>query len=274
MNSRVSISHELSIARTQAWMLHALIHSDLPFDEFVSRTGTHETSRAEALRWRNGDRAVFPKTVQSVERVLPGTRAPFDLACFPLLDPRPRSAAAIGRIVNAYIVERDGEHIVWKFPSRNSLSLQSMETWSPQGDEFEDLVERADIHAFTALLAIFRLAEAMGNGGLQLCSYQAIYRMLPAIEGIPWLWPLRKKLRSCVRAMGFEGLWDGPGFIVDEHVLDTLSLHWHEEGDNFHTEWKAMKWDSGMNDPVVVFDAVLRRPIFRSRSACDVLSCD
>ena len=257
---------DIQVFRTQLWIQHNLWSRGLTIEEFAELALEHEARLAVVIAWRAGKYRATPQSVAKIARRLPGSEHPFRLPLFGLTGDIFLTEKAIHRILNPYYSYSEESGYRYVVPPFNSLKLINMAPWKNERyGFFEQLVHRADIHAFTLLLGLFRIAQARRDGYSQLSFLPNLYRLIPAIERLPWIWPNRAALRWCVTKLHEVMLIPTPTFEVDFDVLDRLSVSWYEHQDNFLPYWHKIEWGASVDDPIVPYDCKLRRRVSGKR---------
>ena len=252
---------DFKIFRTQAWVRHTLNKFQIDLKTFAKLAIRHASAKGQANAWYYGTQRISPQVVQAINKKLEGSADVFNLPLFHLLTAKKLDEKAIHRILSPYY-RRDPEGYFQRvFPPSNSISLTITSPYEYKPFFFNELVYRADIHAFTLLLGIHALAVIKMNTMIARDSLAAIWRILPAITHLGWIWPMRTSLQRHCWKLYERMSRDDLVFAIDTKALETLMHCWRHDPTSFREYWHSISWNSGPLDPVVVYERRLRRPI-------------
>ncbi len=186
-----------NILRGILWFSHALHITGLTAHAFSNRySRTRDSSSGLVYKWAKGSSVPTRHTVEKIEAQLPGSIDPFNLPLFELLEDKPLDLHVIKRLLKPY---RAGNS--WGFPDDAERRKIGRYVYIADEKDSPALMSRGDIYGFTAIVGLLRMAEAERDlqDQLYFCGY--MYRALPAVARLPWVYPHRERLFECVNAI-------------------------------------------------------------------------
>jgi hypothetical protein len=261
MRKKAEYEIDFDIFRTQVWIRHTLNRFRIDLKTFAKQAVRHASALTEAQAWYYGEHKITPRMVKVIDQRLKGSAEIFDLPLFQLLTTDQLDERSVHRILSPYYHRAPDGGLRRVLPPFNCVSLKIKYPWEHKRVFFNELVYRADIHAFTLLLGMFWLSVSQRATLTNTESMKALWRILPAIEHLGWIWPMRSVLRKYLQDLNERAQCDGLTFEIDVGTLNTLLHCWRRRPISFLDSWRVLPWDSGDLDPVVVYDHRSRRPV-------------
>jgi hypothetical protein len=261
MRKKAEYEIDFDIFRTQAWIRHTLSRFRMDLKTFAKQAVKHASALTEAQAWYYGEHKITPRMVQVIDQRLKGSAEVFYLPLFQILTTDQLDERSVHKILSPYYHRAPHGGLRRVLPPFNCVSLKVKYPWEHKHVFFNELVYRADIHAFTLLLGMFWLSVSQRETLTKTESMKALWRILPAIEHLDWIWPMRKVLRKYLSELNECAQRDGSTFEIESRTLDILVYRWRRHPISFLASWRVLPWDSGRLDPVVVYDHISRRPV-------------
>jgi len=173
---------QLASFQTVVWLRRLLTDQNLSLSKLDAILSAHLGKEVNGLphKW-NSSTVIRRKSVEKVARIFPGSQEVFYWPLFELLQNKVMSKNRIRILLRRY--RPRGKHYspVWKFP--NDEELKNKDRYFPilLESDSDALFQRADLHGFTAILGLVRLAEAQRYGHWHQRHMMNAFRALPSI---------------------------------------------------------------------------------------------
>lgn len=202
------------------WLAHAFHLSSMGPREFAAKyLGHHKNNSTLIYKWLHGNTTPYPASVSQINKQLPGSGDIYHLPLFPLLAPRPISLGRVRKLLSIY--ENAGRvHYPWSFPNDTELHAQNRFVPVVARDDSVALFARGDLYGFTAIVGLVSEAEASGDAEAHWLHCANMFRALPAVARIPWIYPHYNRLRECVYAIYARNRTTQMIITVDWDIID------------------------------------------------------
>lgn len=210
------------VLATRLWIRHALLRSCADtYRQFVSLFGRYSspnTGYGLDLRllhdWERGRRYVSAGMVHRVESCVPGTK--YVYAISKLLSLKKLSAPGARRTIPEFVATSTTGERVWCLGAMGNRSTRGNEPETYVWKDSMALAGRSDFVGFVAILTLLREAMATPLYDRMLERHAtALYTMLPALLGLPWVRPDADLLVQCVEDLCHQFLFASVSLDID-----------------------------------------------------------
>ena len=190
--------------------------------ELKAVMGKHRERSGLVDRWRKGKTAPKWSSLEKLEKLkkpVPSIRELYELPLWPLLANYPRSARQCKRTIALYL-RSERPNAPYQYPELFGLG----ERWYPyepaRRDDSDTMVVRADIYAFTTLVALVREAEAEYRDEVHCYHLANLYRMLPSLRASAFLYPVIPQFAAMIKLLHRRVPYTRKAIGVDWRVLE------------------------------------------------------
>lgn len=221
---------EPRLLRHFVWFDHVRHLSKLNLNGLASEYVDKFARSSLVYKWVSGEALATRRSVERIGKDFPETLNTYNLPLFPLLENRRLSRVQIRNLLRAYR-PADGSMLAYAFPNDKELLAQKRFVPIIVREDSTSLLARGDIYGFTAIVALVREAEAMGDAKKHWTHAANMYRAIPAVCRLLWFRGTTPLLRECVETIHRRGSVPYPmlEFDVDWGVIhDQIKAPVHE----------------------------------------------
>lgn len=140
-----------------------------------------------ARKWRDREHSPSKLWIDRFEKVVPGVKSVYELPLWRLLADKPIKADLVRKLMSPFC--REDAFLPYDFPDNADLSRKDRRPLPVLSrNDSHRLFERGDLFGFMPIAALVREAEALGDDEEHAFHIGNLYRSLPAIGRVPWIW--------------------------------------------------------------------------------------
>lgn len=187
-----------------AWFDHVHHLSGLSLNTLAAKCIDQFTRSGLVYKWKTGETLARLSSVKRLGKDFPESLETYGLPLYQLLENRRLGRVQIKNLMRIY-QGIDGSMLSYAFPNDEELRAQGRFVPTMAREDSMSLLARGDIYGFTAIVALVREAEALGDVRMHWIHAANMYRALPAVGRLPWFRRNMPLLRECVEVIHCRG---------------------------------------------------------------------
>ncbi len=182
-------------------MLHL---SGLSLNAFAAEYVDKFARSGLVYKWDSGESLATRRSVKRIAKDFPESMDMYDMPLYPLLEDLRLSHVQIRNLMRMY-KDAEGSIFPYAFPNDEELRIQRRFVPTLTREDSMSLFARGDIYGFTAIVALVREAEAVGDAEMHWVHAANMYRAIPAVCRLPWFRDTAPLLWECVETIHRRG---------------------------------------------------------------------